>query len=144
MTCSVAFFLFVLCLGWFEEFPPILSMINIMIGFLLMWVLGIGCGLLCLPLHSQFKLIDEIINVILRILYFTSGVMFSFIDIPTTYHQYLEWIPTFHGIEYVRSGFSYIYGGFANIDYLFYIAFVSLLFGMMVIRKKQKYILNVR
>lgn len=143
MTSSTAFLLFIIGLSWFEDAMPI-SVIKIMVGVLLMWILGIGCGLLCLPLHGRFKFIDEIISVSTRILYFISGVMFSFTDIPQSYHQYLSWIPTFHGIEYIRSGFSYVYGEFADIQYLFYTAFISLLFGMLIVRQKQNYILSVR
>lgn len=142
MTCSTAFFLFVIGLSWFEDAIPI-SVTKVMLGFLLMWLLGMGCGLLCLPLHGRFKFIDEIISVSMRILYFTSGVMFSFTDIPQDYHQYLSWIPTFHGIEYVRSGFSYIYGEYADIQYLFYTTFLILPIGMFITKKYKNYILNV-
>ena len=142
MTCSAAFLFFIIGLNWLEGTIPLVNTLNIITGFLLMWVLGLGCGLLCIPLHNRFKIIDEIINVILRIGYFVSGVMFSFSDIPADYRIYLEWIPTFHGIEHVRSGFSHMYGEYADINYLFYIAFLSLLFGILIIRQKQNYILN--
>ena len=142
MTGSSSFFFFIIGLHWLEGTISLVSIPNIIIGFLLMWVLGTGCGLLCIPLHNRFKIIDEIINVTLRIGYFVSGVMFSFSDIPADYRIYLEWIPTFHGIEYVRSGFSYMYGEYVHISYLFFTAFLSLLSGILIIRHKQHYILN--
>ena len=144
MTYGWSFFIFILCLAWFEGGIPILNIYHIVLGFLYIWLLGIGLGLTILPIHGKFKIVDEIFGVGLRILYFLSGVMFSFIDAPVALREYLAYIPTFHAIEYVRSGFGHVYGEYVDTNYIGLWAALLIMCGILLVKRYKAFILNVK
>ncbi|WP_152451756.1 ABC transporter permease [Microbulbifer sp. THAF38] len=75
--------------------------------------------------------------LILRPLYFMSGVFFSLEQVPEQYHPYLAWNPLLHVIELTREGlFSSYHGMFANLPYLTFSSLAMLGFGLLVYRSQ--------
>ncbi|MEM6602561.1 MAG: ABC transporter permease [Pseudomonadota bacterium] len=143
-TYSCAFFLFTVGLYWFSDDVQVLNILSIINGFLLMWMLGVGGGILLLPINGRFKFIDEMVNVFLRAAYFVSGIFFSFSDIPSQFSIYLEYNALFHGVEYVRSGFSYVYGAHVDISYILIWISVMTVSGLLLVNKHEQAILNIK
>lgn len=144
MTYGCSFFFFVITYSWIFGGFELLSIQHILSGFLFIWLMGMGIGMIILPINKKFKFVDDFISVILRLLYFLSGIMFSFTDAPPNLREYFTYLPTFHAVEYVRSGFAHVFGSHVDVGYMAEISIVLCMVGLFIIRKYNNYILNVR
>ncbi|WP_237057900.1 ABC transporter permease [Microbulbifer sediminum] len=83
--------------------------------------------------------------MIVRPLYFMSGVFFSLEQIPEEYHPYLSWNPLLHVIELTREGlFASYHGMFANLPYLAFSSLAMLAFGLLVYRSQWRDLVRSR
>lgn len=70
----------------------------------LLWLFALGVGLfLCVFIGTREE-IKKIVGIVLRVLYFGSGVMFSVETIPQPYRDWLLWNPIIHGLDLMRTG----------------------------------------
>ena len=124
--------------------PLYLNSIGGLIAFLLLTpLLGLGVGMVCASLTVLYPILGEIIPIVLRFMFFTSGEFYS-IDrrFPSVVVKYLWYNPMLQLIEWGRSCLSQ---GYPVLDYsLFYLISVtvsSLCLGLLFeryVRGKEK------
>lgn len=71
-----------------------------------LWLGGAGLGLLVEPLTSMFKILQQLMNVFMRLLYFTSGIFFSIHMMTPTLREIALVNPLLHLIEMIRYNFN--------------------------------------
>ncbi|WP_299947801.1 ABC transporter permease [uncultured Microbulbifer sp.] len=95
----------------------------------------LGLSLVLCVVGERYPEFSKVLPVLVRPLYFMSGVFFSLDQIPKEYHPYLIWNPLLHVIELTRQGlFASYHGMFANFQHLTFTAIGMLGFGLLVYR----------
>lgn len=107
--------------------------------FLLLAIMSIGVGILLMVLGSKSREADKVVPILLRPLYFVSGVFFSLGHVPTEYHAYLLWNPILHAIELERAALfpGYDAGG-ASLAYLIAATLVAFTLGLALYRSNER------
>lgn len=132
-----------LCILYFFKFDvPIVSLLYILIGIIIITFLGLGVGLIYLPFKGKFKIIDTIVDVSFRFLYFISGAIFPIDRVPSWALEYLLYNPVFHIIEYIRSGFIADYSQLVDMNYTLQFVLFSVMIGMILLKRLRRMILN--
>lgn len=72
----------------------------------LLWVAGIGLGLVTQALSSVFASFTSIMQPLMRLLYFTSGVIFPLSILPRSVQEYALYNPLAHLLQYTRTVFT--------------------------------------
>ena len=108
-------------------------------AFLLTPLLGLGCGMLCASLAVFWPTLEKIVPMILRILFFASGIFFSVSMFPKNIADILLLNPVMQLIELLRQSLSRGYVA-PTYDYLYIVAFcvVSLCLGGLLERYARK------
>jgi capsular polysaccharide transport system permease protein len=98
--------------------------------------LGAGLGLIACVVACRFEESKKIIPVLMRPLYFLSGIFFPLDAIPAQFQPYLLWNPILHGIELFRGSIvvvdAEIHGDFT---YLGIAALVVIYAGLALFRR---------
>ncbi len=68
---------------------------------------GLGCGLVLASLNSYLRVIEKLVPMVLRILFFASGVFFSPSQMAPGFGNILMWNPVLNFIELARGTFLY-------------------------------------
>lgn len=105
--------------------------------FILSWfflmVMGTGLGALCCALKRYIDSIIVLVSMLLRVMFFMSGVIFSYNQIPGSYRFIGDFNPVFQLVEYSRVSFSYVYPcTFINMDLVMLTSLVILTLGLTV------------
>ena len=102
-------------------------------------LLGLGCGMLCASLAVFWPTLEKIVPMILRILFFASGIFFSVSMFPKNIADILLLNPVMQLIELLRQSLSRGYVA-PTYDYLYIVAFcvVSLCLGGLLERYARK------
>lgn len=123
--------------------PASISVDRIALGFSMAIALGLGMGTLNCFLFSMFPLWQRIYNILTRPLFFISGVLFLHDNVPQPYRDWLWWNPLTHVVGAVRSGFYARYEAeYVNPIYVFSIAGIALVFGLMFLHRYHRDILH--
>ncbi len=80
------------------------NVLRVLSGLLLAWLLGLGLGLCFMGLGTFFPVVDQIVPILLRPLFFLSGLFFTANDLPAGLREALLYNPMMHVIELVRDG----------------------------------------
>ena len=121
------------------------NMLMVLYAFFLMGFIGFGIGLIFSVIVSIFDSFKVIVGVYLKILYFTSGILFSLALIPQEYWPWIALNPVVHTIEALRNSFFFSYSptdAFLNLDYAFKFMLVINLIGFLLVRKMKKWVLR--
>ncbi len=103
----------------------------ILIGFLSLWIFSLGLGMFFAVLGAIKKETKWILNVMLKPLYFLSGIMYSVSSIPWEYQKYLLFNPLIHALALLRKGFIEGYrADYLDGFYLFICCLVTLFIGL--------------
>lgn len=78
-------------------------------SFALLFMLTFGLSLIFAVIGYYFAEFNYVIQVIFRILFYISGVLFSIEIIPVQYQKYLLWNPILQLIEFIRFSFVSFY-----------------------------------
>ncbi len=97
--------------------------------YLLLTVLSTGVGVFFMLLTDIYSDAEKVLPLIMRPLFFISGVFFSFERVPRDYWPLLLWNPLFHAIELAREALSHSFR--AQGASLVYLALCSI--GVMCI-----------
>ncbi|WP_444898971.1 ABC transporter permease [Microbulbifer sp. VAAC004] len=136
------FFIYILCmltllalLSWIgirAEFGDFLLLFQVNFLFL---CFSFGLSLTLAVIGEKLPEMSKVLPLIVRPLYFISGVFFSLEQIPSEYHSYLVWNPLVHIIELTRESlFKSYHGIFANFKYLIYSSIMMLALGLLTYR----------
>lgn len=137
-----AMFYFFAILFFFKFEIPIDSMVKILWGIINIALLGLSAGLVYLPFKDKFKIIDTVVDVSFRFLYFISGVVFPLDKVPHWAMEYLAYNPILHIVEFIRSGFIADYGHYTDISYSINCILFLLMIGLIFLKRLRKMILD--
>lgn len=143
-TTGVVFFLFI---GMFamtgtNAVPP--DPITVLAGFGLTLLLGTGTGLIFAAVAEFSRIGEQISSLLLRFLYFASGVFYVPHMMPLQARETLIWNPFLHVVDYVRLGYFPYYDPFwLDLKYALTCAVVSVVIGLSlvtILRRKMRMI----
>jgi capsular polysaccharide transport system permease protein len=110
---------------WLSGEQVVLNNIPVFIAvWLLLGLLGLAFGLIFMVIGHEYPVSEKVIPLLIRPLYFGSGVMYSLEVIPPEYRGWIMWNPLLHAFELLRHTVSPNYD-VANIS-LLYLAFCTL------------------
>lgn len=114
---------------------------SILLSLIYAIFLGLGMGMICSALNALLPATEQIVPMLLRILFFTSGTFFSVSELPDYVQKTLFYNPVSHIIEMLRAGFSASYPSFFVSDfYVFSFVSAVVLFGLLLERYSRNYI----
>jgi capsular polysaccharide transport system permease protein len=139
MTRFTVFVLF-LSFAWLAgvEFA-ILAPGQIFFAFVMLWAIGLGLGFMIEAFSSIVVTLPKVMTMVVRFLYFTSGVMFPITTMPPSVQELLFYNPLVHLIATVRYGF--LAGPPMNavtLTYPFLVMVGVLSFGLIAMRALQR------
>lgn len=115
-------------------------------GLFYLGFLGFGYGLILSALCSLYPALQLVSSIFMRVLYFTSGILFSASDmIPHQYHGYLYYNPIVHCMELLRAGFFMDYHPdkyFMDYSYLSFLVLILLFVGFLLTFRSKLWILR--
>ena len=128
---------------WFDIVPfHIAHPLELLGSIALIVLFAMTFGIILSLVDHVFPSIKIIVNVLLSLLYFLSGVMFPIWIVPSDYLYYLEWNPVLHLIEIFRESFfsSYpqVYG--ISVSYPFWWVLVMGYIGMWFYSKRESHL----
>jgi ABC-type polysaccharide/polyol phosphate export permease len=95
-----------------------------------------GCGLIACALACRFEETKRVVPVLLRPLYFLSGVFFTLDAIPASFHGYLLWNPVLHAVELFRASTVAIRAeSHGDFGFLALAALVAVFIGLALFRR---------
>lgn len=113
----------------------------------LLWGMSIGVGICFAVATSFFPTAKVLSNLVMRVLYFTSGIFYSSHAVPQQYHDILAINPLIHCIESFREMFFVEYStfpAFQNMGYVSACLLLSVLFGLMLAKRYYFQLLRVK
>jgi capsular polysaccharide transport system permease protein len=97
------------------------SLLAVLSGLLLAGLLGASLGLFFSALSVYTKLVDRIIPILSRPLFFISGLFFTVNELPAQARDILLWNPVLHCVELVRDGwFPSYHAEHLNLPYVLF------------------------
>lgn len=106
-------------------------------------VLGLGIGMVNCVLFGLFDVWMQIWGIIMRPMFFISGVLFLFESMPLTLQSILWYNPLMHITGLMRRGFYSNYeASYVSVSYVLAIAIVSLFVGVVLMGRYHRVILN--
>lgn len=103
-TALTAFIIFGGIILIFEIKPPA-HLSTVYLAMLLAWFLGVGFGSLLSVLSKLSDSVARATPIILRPMFWISGIFYTATELSTTVRDLLWWNPLFHTIELLREGF---------------------------------------
>ena len=102
MIYSVVFLIFMVGAGWVGFDVAVQDPLVVLLVFLALGLFGLGFGALACVLNDALPDVAQIVPIVLRPLYFISGIFFSVEVIPAEYRGWLLWNPVLHALELIR------------------------------------------
>ncbi|MFO7687361.1 MAG: ABC transporter permease [Desulfobacterales bacterium] len=103
-------------------------------------LLGYGTGTVCSALNLMWPTTARVVPLILRVMFFVSGLFFSVDAMPRYVQRYLFFNPVSHVIESLRSSLSASFNSrFVYLPYVIGFVLVSLLLGLLLERYSRRY-----
>lgn len=110
-------------------------------ALLLALILGLGGGMICSAFNLIWPTTEQLVPMLLRILFFISGLFFSVVDLPASARDILSINPLTHVIEMMRQGFVAGYGEqFISCSYVISFALSILTIGLLLERYARRYL----
>jgi capsular polysaccharide transport system permease protein len=111
------------------------------VTFVLATMLAFGGATLCSGLNLMWPTTSQLVPMLIRALFFTSGLFFSVSDLPEKARNFLFYNPLTHLLEYARSAFVDGYGAhYIDLPYAFGFALVFLVVGLLIERYARRYL----
>lgn len=128
---------------WLYDVDVILDVPVIVTGFCMALSLGAGIGTLNCYLLSVYPVWERAWAILNRPLFLLSCIFFVFDSIPQPYQNWLWWNPLVHCVGEVRTGVYATYDGtYVSRLYVFAVAGVTLMFGLLLLRRYHRDIIN--
>jgi capsular polysaccharide transport system permease protein len=111
------------------------DLVILIIALVGIWLLSLGVGLFLGALALHFETLEKLVPMVMRVIFFVSGMFFSVSQLPSRYAEILWWNPILNFIELLRGSFiSTHVQGEIKISYIFVITFVFLVLGLLLER----------
>ncbi len=113
----------------------------VFLALFLALALGFGTGAFCSALNLMWPATARIVPIIIRIIYFVSGLFFSVETLPPSARNILYFNPLSHLIELAREGLTWRYESrFVDLGYVNTFLFLVLAMGLLLERYSRRYI----
>lgn len=143
LTQLLSFFLIAFCAITYGENVTLTDPGAILFVCTFTPVVALGFGLLLSSLAVLWPTLDHIVPMVLRILFFTSGVFFSTTSLSQYVASYLLYNPILQCIEIARQGISasyYVVG--CSYGYVFWLGLTVLMLGLLFERYVRKRVMK--
>lgn len=98
-------------------------------------LLGFGTGLVLLALNLYLPALEKLVPMVLRIMFFTTGVFFSPTQMTAGYGDAIMWLPTANYIELLRASFvGTAIPDLIKVEYTIFITAALLVLGLLLER----------
>lgn len=134
--------LFAITMAW--ETRTVLELDRAILAYSMAIALGVGVGTLNCFLITMFPLWQMIWGILMRPMFVLSGVILLLENIPTPYSDYLWFNPVIHATGEMRGAFFLQYEAkYVSPAYVFGVAAVSLLLGLLFLRRYHRDMLEL-
>ncbi|OWY38266.1 polysialic acid transporter [Xenophilus sp. AP218F] len=135
---SACFVVLLLCLRLLGE-PMVFDAIpQIVMIWLALTILSQGIGFTFMVLGHSFKAADKILPILIRPMYFASGVMFPLHIIPSEYRWLVDWNPLLHAFELMRHTLSPSYPLYGvSLTYLWLCSLICMFSGLLLYKGRE-------
>jgi capsular polysaccharide transport system permease protein len=135
-------FALLLALAWgMGQNVEIVNPLALLAGLGLALVLGFGGGTICCAFNLMWPTTEQLVSMVIRVLFFVSGLFFSVVDLPEPAREILYYNPLTHVIEFTRQGFVAGYGEqYISLPYVVSFAFVLLVLGLLLERYSRRFL----
>ncbi len=133
----LVFSIIVVVAKWIGVDFKIIDPLNIIMAFSALILFSMGLAISLCIIATLFPELGKIIPMVMRPLYFVSGIFWPLASVPQEYHVYLVWNPVLHVIESVRNDVfsAYQSSGEVCVSYVLVLAVVFLALGMATYRQ---------
>jgi capsular polysaccharide transport system permease protein len=108
-------------------------------GVTTLGALGFGFGWFNAMAIALVPVYGKFLQILFRVLFFTSGAIFPLEQIPSELFRYLQWNPVYQGVDLVRSAWSYTYDtNTSSTGYVLLWAAVLLFGGLLLDKHAQR------
>ena len=143
LTQVMVFYLVMTGILLIFETRAILDLAPIVLGLVMSLSLALGIGTLNAYLIPTFPVWGSVWTIATAPLFFLSAIIYVFEELPALGQAILWWNPLVHVTGTVRSGFYSTYeAAYVSPIYVFSVAFIPLTFGLLLLRRHHKRILN--
>lgn len=116
----------------------------VILTYLMALVLGVGIGLLNCFLATRFQIWQQVWSILMRPLFFVSGVIILYENIPFPWNERFLWNPLFHITAEMRAGFYPGYDAdFVDPGYVFLVGLIAGLTGLIFLHRYHRDILEI-
>jgi len=130
-TSAVIFLMFFGLFAVFGVDPRPVSLPHIFLAVLLTAMLGFGLGMLCAALFEFGAMVEHVVGLIVRFLYFASGIFYVPAAMPVDVRDIIAYNPFLHIIDCMRVGFFRSYAPeWMDLGYAAKWALFALLLGL--------------
>lgn len=125
--------MFFIVLAWMGFDVRIDNPLRFISIYLLITFMGLGLGIIVCVGVVHMKELDKIVPMLLRPLFFISGLFFSVSMIPQQHHDLLLWNPLLHAIELMREAcYDKFHSSDVSTGFVFMVALSAMTIGMML------------
>ncbi|MEY2863199.1 MAG: hypothetical protein RLY58_906 [Pseudomonadota bacterium] len=115
----------------------------LLLGWISLWLLSLGFSFVMMVIGHWSAEIGKFVAIFMRMLYFTSGIMYSVHVVPREYLIYFMWNPVLHMIETMRHAVAPSYPiDHASTPYFLISTLVILCFGLMLYKSREQAMLT--
>ncbi len=130
---AIVFVVFMVGAGWFGFNVKPQDPLKVLLIFLMLGLFGTGLGAGACVLKASFPDIARLIPLLMRPLYFISGIFFAVEVLPANLQEWLLWNPLLHAFELIREAYFYeINASRGDISYVLAWTVCSLFIGLLV------------
>ncbi|MDR1045037.1 MAG: ABC transporter permease [Candidatus Adiutrix sp.] len=102
--------------------------------------LGLGLGGTLAALNIIMPILEKLLPMVFRILFFVSGIFFSLTAVPYGFRAYLAWNPALQLIEWLRVSLAPAYPAtYVNVPYLTLLSLITMTLGLLLERRVRRY-----
>lgn len=102
LTYALVYAMLMSCLWLAGETIQLGKLSLLIAAWLLLCLLSLAWGLICMVVGHAFKAVDKLLPILMKLLYFLSGILFPLSLIPVEYRWLVEWNPLLHAFELMR------------------------------------------
>lgn len=108
-TFIVVYIIILSAMAWLglDVFPN--DLLALIAASVLLLILGVGLGLLLCSAVTFWKDTGKVVQIVMRPMFFISGIFFTATMVPTQYWYLFSWNPIFHILELSRDAFFITY-----------------------------------
>lgn len=113
--------------------------LEMLTALFLLVMIAFGISMPLCFINKQYPELAKFVPMVLKPMYFISGIFFSVSLVPDVYHPYLLWNPVIHAVEISRHSIFYSQTeSYGSLVYLATLAIIILAIGMSTFRLKAR------